>query len=71
MTTASETIHITQAFGYYDTVMKSLDAVLALATPAELAAADKTVAGKLPALKAEAPFLFKEFAGDFYRPATP
>lgn len=51
--------------------MKSLDAVLALATPAELAAADKTVAGKLPALKAEAPFLFKEFAGDFYRPATP
>jgi hypothetical protein len=61
----------TQAFGFYDTVMKSLDAVLALASPADLAAADTLAGTRLKQLQKEAPFLFKEFKGDFYRPATP
>ena len=60
-----------QAFGFYDTVIKSIDAVLALASPSDLAAADKIVGTRLKELKVEAPFLFKQFAGDFYRPATP
>lgn len=50
---------------------KSLDAVLALASPSDLAAADKIMATRLAQVRKEAPFLFKEFAGDFYRPATP
>lgn len=45
--------------------------MLALASPADLAAADKLAGARLKQVKAEAPFLFKEFAGDFYRPATP
>lgn len=63
--------HTRQAFGFYDTVIKSIDAVLALASPSDLAAADKIMSTRLKELKAEAPFLFKQFTGDFYRPATP
>ena len=41
------------------------------ASPADLAAADTLAGARRKQIKADAPFLFKEFAGDFYRPATP
>ena len=41
------------------------------ASPADLAAADTLARARQKQIKADAPFLFKEFAGDFYKPATP
>mmetsp|Transcript_35656 Transcript_35656/g.64980 ORF Transcript_35656/g.64980 Transcript_35656/m.64980 type:complete len:268 (+) Transcript_35656:100-903(+) len=55
-----------QCYLYYDLTMKGIDDVLALATPEQLAAAE-AIASKI----ALPGFLFKEFKGDFYRPATP
>lgn len=39
----------TQAFGFLATVYKSLDAVLALASPSDLAAADQIMASRVAA----------------------
>lgn len=55
-----------QTYEYYDLVMRSIDAVLALATEEQTAKAaaisDKV---ELPA------FLFKKFDKEFYRAGTP